>query len=194
MNEYRAKYPREYRIWKAMRARCYAPCNKNMGHYQKNGIIVCKEWNSFQRFIEDMGPCPESYTIDRINNNGNYEPSNCRWASMTEQSKNRGDFNKYYTYNGKTMCLKDWAREFGIKYITLQTRTIRHPDYSFEQLLSIKPQKEDKFILNGKSYTRDELCSLYNFPKKTFYDRYHKGWSIERIFNTPIRKIKNGRN
>lgn len=121
----RQLHPREYRIWKGMRARCYASCNKNMGNYQKLHIKVCDRWNSFDNFIEDMGLCPNGYTIDRIDSTKDYCPENCRWASWETQSKNRGKFTPLYTLNGKSMILKDWAKETGIKYVTLRYRVLK---------------------------------------------------------------------
>lgn len=73
----RSQYPREYRIWKAMRARCNSPCNSNT-YYQINNIQVDKHWDSFSNFISDMRPCPEKYSIDRIDCSGNYCKDNCR--------------------------------------------------------------------------------------------------------------------
>ena len=82
MNKKRLK---EYRAWKAMKARCYSPCNKNDGTYQRNGILVCDRWiNNFDTFLADMGYAPnKDYTLERINNLGNYEPTNCKWAHKT---------------------------------------------------------------------------------------------------------------
>lgn len=148
-------------------------------------ITVCDRWNSFDAFFEDMGPCPDGFSIDRINNSGNYEPSNCRWVSFDVQAKNRGSFNKIYSYNGETLCLKDWAKKLGIKYITLQMRTKRHPEMSFKEILKICCEKNEVFEYEGKTYTRTEFCDTFDIPKKLFYDRWHKGWSLERIINTP---------
>ena len=78
----------EYRTWKAMRQRCMNPRAKNYRHYGGRGITVCERWNTFTNFLADMGPKPKGRSIDRINNDGNYEPSNCRWATPKEQAKN----------------------------------------------------------------------------------------------------------
>jgi hypothetical protein len=84
-------YTNEYYIWKAMKQRCYNPKHKSWKNYGNRGIKICDRWlNSFQNFLEDMGtkPAPE-YSIDRINNDGNYEPSNCKWATKSEQNNNK---------------------------------------------------------------------------------------------------------
>lgn len=110
---------KEYRVWKAMKARCYAP-SQTKGYYKQNHIEVCDRWkDSFDNFIEDMGMMPDdSYSIERIDISKNYEPSNCKWIPQRDQSKNRSN-TIWVIYNGKTMCLKDAARELGVKYTTL---------------------------------------------------------------------------
>ena len=114
----RKLHPSEYRIWKGMRARCTAKCLRNIGNYQRLGVKVCERWNSFDLFFKDMGERPEGYTIDRIDNSGDYCPENCRWASYDTQAKNRGSFNINVTYLGKTQCIKDWSKELNIDYTT----------------------------------------------------------------------------
>jgi hypothetical protein len=78
-----------YRSWLAMRSRCENPNNIDWQHYGGRGITVCQSWNTFENFLTDMGRRPNGTSIDRINNAGNYEPANCRWASETTQQRNR---------------------------------------------------------------------------------------------------------
>ena len=106
---------KEYRIWKAMKARCYAPCLKHLS-YQQKGIIVCDEWkNSFDKFYEDMGPIPSNkHSLDRINNNGNYEPSNCRWTTTIIQNCNKRFFPSDSGYIGVAISGKRFAASVSI--------------------------------------------------------------------------------
>ena len=100
--------------WHAMLDRCHNPQSKSYRHYGGRGIAVCDRWrNSFRDFINDMGlkPTPR-HSIDRIDNNGNYEPGNCRWATATQQARNTRK-NRMLTLRGETLCLSDWADRAG---------------------------------------------------------------------------------
>lgn len=127
----------EYRIWKAMKSRCYAPSGKD-NTYQKNGVQVCPRWrNSFEAFFEDMGPRPGSdYSIERVDVYGDYCPENCTWIPLSDQSKNRR-FCLVYTINGETHNLKEWSRICGIKYTTVYMRIFRS-GWSVEKSLEMK--------------------------------------------------------
>jgi hypothetical protein len=83
-------YTKIYRVWLNMKSRCYDPNHISYKNYGGRGIIVCDRWReSFEEFYEDMGDIPEGMMIDRIDSNGNYEPSNCKWSTRLEQNHNR---------------------------------------------------------------------------------------------------------
>ena len=83
------RYTRTYRIWCCMHTRCTNPKATRYKYYGGRGISICKRWNKFENFLEDMGECPnDNLSIDRRNNNGNYEPNNCHWATRSEQRHN----------------------------------------------------------------------------------------------------------
>lgn len=95
IGQYRQRFPtvghrREYSSWYAMLRRCYDPKDIGYKYYGGRGITVCQEWiDDFGNFYEDMGDRPPKRTLDRINVNGNYEPSNCRWATNRQQARNK---------------------------------------------------------------------------------------------------------
>lgn len=113
----------EYAIWLGMRNRCYTPSVKSYANYGGRGITVCPEWrDSFEQFYKDMGDRPTAkHSIDRINNEGNYEPGNCRWVTHKEQCNNRRG-NIPLEYNGKTQTPAQWSRELGLSRATIIQR------------------------------------------------------------------------
>lgn len=117
------KHSAEYRIWLALKNRCNNPRFKD---YHGRGIKVCARWQeSFESFLSDMGrrPTPK-HSIDRKDNDGNYEPDNCRWATPTEQRRNNRN-TRPLTAFGKTQLLTDWAKETGVNIMTLHARLRR---------------------------------------------------------------------
>lgn len=113
----------EHRTWMSMKDRC---CRANAAHYEcygGRGITVCDRWlNSFESFYDDMGPKPSvHHSIDRIDVNGNYEPGNCRWATIKQQRRNRRT-NIIVSYFGKEVCLAEAAELCGISRYTLSKR------------------------------------------------------------------------
>lgn len=116
----------EAKVLSGMIKRCTNPKCNQYKDYGGRGIVVCDEWyNSFPAFLNDVGPRPSpKHTIERINNNGNYEPGNCRWATQLEQQHNRRS-NRLITHNGETKCVAEWAISCGLRYMTLIGRLNR---------------------------------------------------------------------
>ncbi len=115
---------RLYHIWQNMRARCNRPSSQFYSCYGGRGITVCEEWrNSFETFYEwaMANGYSDDLTIDRINNDGNYEPSNCRWATQERQNRNTRK-NVFLSVNGITKTISEWAKETGVSYSTISWR------------------------------------------------------------------------
>jgi hypothetical protein len=127
-----------YGVWGSIVSRCTLKTNKVYHRYGGRGITICDRWrNSFKDFCHDMGPRPEGSSIDRINNDGNYEPSNCRWASIVQQNSNTRK-NVLVEFNGRTLTLSQWSRETGISKEALSYRF--HKGWSAREMLT-KPTK-----------------------------------------------------
>lgn len=109
------KYPSEYRCWTAMLRRCLDAKEFNYKNYGGKGITVCPQWQeSFIQFYDDVGPRPgPDYSLDRIDNNGNYEPGNVRWSTREQQMANFSR-NHYIEYNGERKTLQEWADSIGV--------------------------------------------------------------------------------
>lgn len=114
-----------YRRWAAMVERCQAPSSTSFQNYGGRGIKVCEQWLKFENFIRDMGhPPTPAHTLERIDNNGNYEPSNCRWATRKDNNRNRRA-NRYLTLRGETRSMAEWCERLGLSYSAISTRVLR---------------------------------------------------------------------
>lgn len=110
-----------YSVWNAMVFRCSNPKDKRFHDYGGRGITVCERWLSLENFINDMGDRPEGTSIERIDNNLGYSPENCKWATRTEQQRNKRT-NVLISFNGETKCITQWATEIGISATSLRNR------------------------------------------------------------------------
>lgn len=114
---------RAYRAWVNMHSRCDS--KYHWSNYGSRGITYCERWRNFRNFIADMGEPPSPrHSLDRIDNDGNYEPSNCRWAITKEQGRNKRT-NRLLTHNGQTKCLAQWAEDCGLSVLTFTARLNR---------------------------------------------------------------------
>jgi hypothetical protein len=112
---------KEYVAWCGMKSRCNNENFKFFKNYGGRGIKVCDRWKDFYTFFEDMGPVPDGKSLDRIDNEKGYSPENCRWATRTEQARNKRNL-VFITANGETKCLGEWSEQTGIKVSTLSAR------------------------------------------------------------------------
>lgn len=116
---------RTYETWARMRQRCNCFTASSYRYYGGRGIKVCERWESYTNFLEDMGERPsDDHSLDRIDNNGNYEPTNCRWATKKEQANNKRS-NRLICYQGITRSLAQWEDVTGIKKEYLSRRLIK---------------------------------------------------------------------
>lgn len=122
-----------YYLWNTMKQRCQNIKNINYKHYGGRGIKVCERWELYENFRDDMGHRPNSTSLDRIDNDGNYEPGNCRWASLSEQHNNCRS-NVFITYKSIKKTAIQWATYFNINYHTFYSRLSR--GWSMEEIVN----------------------------------------------------------
>lgn len=132
-----------YTSWVHMKGRCTSQASTNWKQYGSKGVTICAQWMDFRNFFADMGVRPEGTTIDRIDNSKGYEPSNCRWATIDVQSKNRKT-TLWVEFNGETLCLTDWAKRLGIKITTLCYR-LKHWDKERALTEKVRLSHESRF-------------------------------------------------
>lgn len=111
----------EYNSWCSMHSRCSNPAHSRYRNYGGRGISVCERWRSFENFLADMGRCGKGMTLDRRDNDGNYEPGNCRWATARQQVLNRSNA-IFLTMGSETMHVSTWSEQVGIPASLLRQR------------------------------------------------------------------------
>lgn len=147
-----------WRSWSSMMTRCYNENHKGFKYWGGRGITVCDRWKNFENFLADMGSRPAGNSIDRIDNDSGYEPSNCRWATAAQQLSNTRK-SRLITWGGETLCISAWARKLGMTPRQLHGRI--NAGWTIEEAFT-KP--------------RDSYSSGYVHPgsKKTHCKRGHE--------------------
>jgi hypothetical protein len=132
----------EYKRWDAMIQRCCNPNNKGYKDYGGRGITVCRRWRrDFREFLGDMGKCPgPGYELERKNNDKGYSKRNCRWATRSEQARNKRN-NLYITWNGETLIISEWARRTGLT----------QPNLSYRYAMGLRPPELFKPLIKRRS-------------------------------------------
>lgn len=150
---------RLYKIWMDMKTRCNNPNTPYFSKYGGRGIKVCDEWNDFETFRDwaIANGYKDDLTIDRINVDGNYESSNCRWATAKVQSNNKRN-NRFITFNGTTKTVSEWADDLGMKPRTLLSRLDDY-HWTIEKTLSTPVHKYERRI-HGTKNSQDDAEKL----------------------------------
>lgn len=176
--------------WLNMKSRCYNPNNKRYDRYGGRGIKICEEWkNDFMNFYNwaMANGFNESLSIDRIDNDGDYCPENCRFVDLMEQANNRST-NKFYSVNGELKTLSNLCREYDIDYDTVLFR-LKH-GVDIESALSSKYERRNH--KRNKYFEELERKASENGLKyHTVYSRiFVRGWDEEKALSTPVKRKK----
>lgn len=207
--EQKSLYKRMRQTWYNMLGRCEDPQNDAYGNYGGRGIKVCDAWKNLDNFIEHFGLIPANLTLERIDVNGNYEPTNVTLIPLAEQAKNKTNTH-WITYNYETICMEEFIRKYAVP-LNLNVGTVKSrlaKGMSAEEALkparkispkgqkSIKPKiltgKEfKKYPMDGKMVTLSELVSTKSIhPYETVIYRLKKNWSLEDALYKP-KKVYN---
>ena len=169
------EYRQTYQCWQDMKQRCTNPNTESYKHYGARGIVVCEHWQgNFQNFLADMGVKPKGLSIERLNNDGNYEPENCIWADQKTQHRNRR-VSAFLEYAGKRLTITEWAARIGRHPTTINSRLKR--GMSLEEVLS------------PNIWTPNSLAVAKELPETPNYKRctFCKCWDSQEN----LRKHKN---
>lgn len=187
---------RLYRIWARMIQRTTNKNEPDYKYYGGRGIAVCKEWREsfvvFEIWAKESGYA-DNLTIDRKDNSKNYQPDNCRWVTMKEQSRNTRRTH-YLTYNGQTKSLTDWADEMQMSRSALDAR-INQRRWDVEKALTteVKTAARPYYLTyNGQTKSITEWANEVGISKGTLRRRINiLGWSVEKALTTKVRKQSN---
>ena len=177
-------------VHSSMIQRCENPKRQQYSRYGGRGIKVCEEWHNYEIFrkwaLENGYRHP--LKLDRIDNNGNYEPSNCRWISKKEQMNNRSS-NTKYTYDGETHTLSEWADIYKINKETFYTRWSNGKrGTELFAPAKIKMKNREPIEYNGKTQTIRQWSEEYNINYSTLIKRLDSGMDISTALTKPVDK------
>ncbi|MNK62883.1 hypothetical protein D3C87_820770 [compost metagenome] len=155
---------RTHSTWTGLFKRCFNPIDRNFADYGGRGITVCERWFSFEVFVADMGLRPDGKTLDRIDNNGNYEPGNCRWATRQEQARNTRR-NRVVLVNGLPKFQTEIAKEYGLCDSTISRRRAAGNNLTAEAFFKRNKLNKDEVAeikaLLSRGFKRRDIAERY---------------------------------
>jgi hypothetical protein len=174
------QHPKLFQIWRGIRFRCSYKKYKTFHRYGGRGIGISAEWADFARFVEwaDGQDYRPGLSIERIDNDADYGPGNCRFASKTEQARNRWT-NKMVSYNGETKCLSAWCESLALDMRTIWSRLDR--GWTVEAAFSPIPPRSNPVCLTvgGRTQKAEEWAAEIGVSLSTIYTRLRKGLPID---------------
>jgi len=166
-----------WRAWESMRGRCNNSKAQYFKHYGGRGIKVSEDWDTFESFLRDMGERPPNKSLDRIDVNGNYEKSNCRWADAKTQARNRRN-TQMVTFNGMSISVAELAEKANIPYGTMKSRICTR-GWTVEEAVRLQGRYKT-FMFNGEELTISEIARKTGVSRPLIYERVVRlGWSVE---------------
>lgn len=183
-------------VWSQMKNRCYNKNAPNFKNYGARGIEVCEEWrNDFKAFRNwayangyDENAPKMQCTLDRINNDGNYEPENCRWVTSVKQHRNKRR-NRMFTYKGDTRCMSEWAEILGVTRGFIQQR-LRY-GWDIDKIIETPPKRQMVLTFGGVTRSINEWSEITGIEANNIRARLKRGWECNEIFEIPIKKYQN---
>lgn len=182
----------EYQVWAGMKNRCSDPTSQRWHRYGGRGIRVCERWlNSFENFYADMGPRPgPEYQIDRKDNDGHYEPSNCHWVTRVANANNR-EASRLLEFQGRVQSLSQWAREVGLDRHAIEARLSN--GWTVERALT-EPSgalHPSSLMLehDGQTLPLQEWANQLGFKGSTIHNRLRAGWTVDKALTTPTDRV-----
>ena len=175
----------EYRAWKAMKDRCFNPNSKKYPNWGGRGITVCDRWLDFENFLADMGSRPTAkHSLDRIDNDGDYSPKNCRWATKAEQNNNKRT-NHLITIDDVTLTITQWAKKMGFNETVIYCRLNR----GWSEYDAVMTPVETGKLITIKNETRTifQWTEKMGYGESVIRGRLKLGWSEYRSVMTPVR-------
>lgn len=184
-----------FHSWAGMMNRCTNPSHRSYQRYGGRGITVCERWHTFQNFLDDMGVKPIGLSLDRKDNSLPYTRENCRWATASQQARNKST-NRLVTANGETKCVQEWAGILNVPYSSLAYRldsgwgdeaTINKPFYKTPKETSRHAKSIRLITYKGETKCVQEWTEITGLSYRTIHYRLNAGWSATDILTKPSR-------